>query len=215
MVKFIKRLLGVYQNPDPVLEGHYPFLVTGCARSGTHFITSFLKANGLELGHEATDKMGAVAWLAASADYCHDRKAVFDKKLHLIRHPAKAMASFQTMNSRAWDYIFKYAPACAHKDKLVSSAKYWIEWNRLAKDKAAKTIKLEDFEAAPDEVCAQLSEFFGVKISKDALSGSGLVRDSRAGSQKYGGNELALLKEKYPDLFEELTAEANGYGYQL
>ncbi len=215
MVKFIKRFLGVYQNPDPVLAGHYPFLVTGCARSGTHFITSFLKANGLEMGHEATGKMGAVAWLCASEKYCNERKAVFEKTLHLIRHPAKAMASFQTMNARAWDYIFEYSPACAHEDKLVASAKYWIEWNRLAKEKSVKTIKLEDFETAPDEVCALLGEFFNIPVSKEALSSSGLVRDSRAGSEKYGGNEIELLKKKYPQNFDELVIAAREYNYHL
>ncbi len=216
MVTFIKRLLGTHKFDDPILAGSYPFLVTGCARSGTHFMAAFLKENGLKMGHEATDADGAVAWLAASEKYCRDRNAHFGKKLHLIRNPANALASLVTINKRAWDYIVKYSPECQDKDKVVASAKYWLAWNRLAQENAVATIRIEDFEETPEKMCNLLSGFFERNISSALIAAVYEKRDSRAGASGYGqGNEMEKLRKACPVTFEKVVNLARLHNYKV
>ena len=216
MVKFIKRFLGIHHVKDTMLEGHYPFLVTGCARSGTHFMAEFLKMNGVAVGHESTNREGAVAWLAASDKYCSDIGATFEKKLHLIRNPLNVLSSLKTINSRAWGYVDKYAPQCRGGDELVSAAKYWIEWNKLAEKNAVMTVRLEDFQTSPQKVCENLSVFFDREMSEEKIKLAHERRDSRVNSKAYGtSDDLERLKLKNPDIFQELKQSALGYGYSF
>ena len=77
-----------------------PFLITGCARSGTTYVYELLSQSGLRIGQEELGIDGCVAWqLACEANYnlYHLKfprgKIEFDTVLHLVRDPIKVINS--------------------------------------------------------------------------------------------------------------------------
>ena len=215
MVSFIKRiLLGDAAFVDKVEPGKYPFLVTGCARSGTHFLTKFLQLNGLDIGHEVTAPLGTVGWLCASEQYREERQARFDKTAHLIRHPANVLKSLQTMNSRAWNYIFQYKPECRHDDLVIAGARYWLEWNKMAAAQSELSVRLEDFTNKRDKAVRDLTIFFERGLNPNLVEEAQAHGDSRKGRRDYGHSaELSHIKKNDLALYEEIIGVAATYGY--
>lgn len=215
MVSFVKRLLfGRPEVPDNIHAGSYPFLVTGCARSGTHFMAKFLQLNDLNLGHEATTELGTVHWLCASEDYCRDRGAEFQKTLHLVRNPAHVFKSLQTINPRAWNFIRRYAPQCSDDDKKMAAAKYWVEWNKMALARADLTVRVEDFSTRPEETVRALSGFFDRPLDPAQIDTARLSGDSRKRNRDYGHDvTLEYVRDKNPALFNDIVDLAGRLNY--
>lgn len=217
MVSFIKRiLLGDAAFVDKVEPGQYPFLVTGCARSGTHFLTKFLQLNGLDIGHEVTAPLGTVGWLCASAQYREERQARFDKTAHLIRHPAQVLKSLQTMNPRAWNYIFQYKPECRHEDLVIAGARYWLEWNKMAAAQSILSVRLEDFTTNRDKTVRDLMIFFGQGLDQNLVEEAQTHGDSRKGRRDYGhAADLSHVQKNDPATYEGMKALAERFGYAM
>lgn len=217
MVSFIKRLLlGDAAFVDKVAPGNYPFLVTGCARSGTHFLSKFLQLNSLDIGHEATAPLGTVGWLCASPEYRNNRGVTFDKTAHLIRHPALIIKSLQTMNPRAWNYIFQYRPECQHEDRVIAGARYWLEWNKMAVTQSCLTVRLEDFSESREATVQRLADFFGCPLNPAFVDQAQNFGDSRKDRSDYGHCvELSHVQKNAPSTYEDLRAFAASHGYTV
>jgi hypothetical protein len=89
-------------------------LVTGCGRSGTHFVASLFETNGFNVTHERIGAHGSVSWVYAppateaaaadekwfssSADVVLQRQPSFSffPIVHLTRHPLPLLASLLT-----------------------------------------------------------------------------------------------------------------------
>lgn len=217
MVTFVKRLLlGEAAFVDKLQAGHYPFLVTGCARSGTHFLSKFLQLNGLDIGHEVSATLGTVGWLCASDQYRRDRKASFSATAHLIRHPSQVVKSLQTMNIRAWNYIFHYKPECKHDDKVIAAARYWLEWNKMAKDQSSLSVRLEDFTEDRGRTVRDLMSFFNKALNEKLIEEAQEHGDSRKNRQDYGHSaELSHVEKNDPKTYQELKAFAETFKYKI
>jgi hypothetical protein len=199
-----------------VRSGHYPYLVTGCGRSGTHFTAKFLSLHGMDIGHEETATLGSVSWLCASDAYCRDRAAFFEKKLHQIRHPLPFIRSWQTVNPRAWAYVAIYAPQCRHPDTVVAAARYWLYWNEMAMTGAQLSLRLEDFSEAPMATAARLSRFFDRPLNPALIDTARESGDSRAQRRDYGrDSNLDLIREKDPQTFDGMAQLADKFCYRL
>jgi hypothetical protein len=216
-MRFLKRLFGIRdEDRHNILAGIYPFLVTGCGRSGTHFTAKFLALNGLDMGHEATGAQGAVGWLCASPDFCRARGAVFHKTLHQIRHPVPTIASLQTFSARAWDYIFDLTPQCRHPSRPVAAARYWLHWNNLALSNAALSVRLEDFRGKPAETVAALSDFFGKRLDPSLITVAESYGDSRKSRRDYGHKtNLSEVRREDEATWRGIEALAARFGYDL
>jgi hypothetical protein len=214
-MRFIKRLLNIKpKDPHKIFAGNYPFLVTGCGRSGTHFTAKFLELNGLDMGHEVTGAQGAVGWLCASPLFCQERGAVFAKKAHQIRHPFNAIRSLVTMNDNSYNYIFYYTPQCKHPDRFIAAARYWVHWNKMALDGAALSIRLEDFRLAPERTVESLSGFFGQRLDPDLIATAEAHGDSRKSRRGYGHSlDLARIPNEDPETWVELEKLARRFDY--
>lgn len=213
----MKRLLGMDASaPHKIHAGDYPFLITGCGRSGTHFTAKFLELNGLDMGHEETGSMGAVGWLCASPEFCREQGATFARKAHQIRHPFNAIRSLITMNDNSWEYIFRYLPQCRHEDRLIAAGRYWVYWNGMSQQGAVLSIRLEDFRLAPEKVVADLSAFFGRALDPGLIAVAQEHGDSRKARRDYGHDSDPLrLRAEDPATWADLEKLAAQFNYDL
>lgn len=156
-------------------------LVTGCGRSGTLYITSYLQKLGLDVRHEepvppngVMGKEGMVSWFMAADDpnppmgpgRTHYE---FEYILHLVRHPLKVIASVAQfifkLDIKSYKYIkrhcgFTHWPVFSpslEKDLLIKlAAEYWICWNekteRIATHRARVEFLNEDISSLLDEL---------------------------------------------------------------
>ena len=85
-------------------------LITGCARSGTTFITKFFQLNGYDMRHEREGHFGVVSWpMTADSKRTpwgpgYDRY-LFKHIFHQVRHPLKTIASAKNEPQRSWAFI--------------------------------------------------------------------------------------------------------------
>jgi hypothetical protein len=151
-----------------------PFVVTGCARSGTKYAAELLNALGIPCGHESvfrpgigrpttpgTDELqGDSSWLAAP--YL-DGLGPGTVVLHQVREPLAVVRShlgfhfFAEPPPSGAGYVAAVRTACPEvfdpPDELRRALRYWESWNRLVEDGARRAglryrrYRLEDMDA--------------------------------------------------------------------
>lgn len=165
-----------YRGPNQELleiKEHKFLLITGCARSGTTYISEVLKQVGLDIKHEALGKDGSASWPMAattSDDSPWGPSATgiyFEHIFHQVRHPLLVISSvYTTEPEQSWDFICKEIPEIRPEDDhVVKCAKYWYYWNLMAEGKAEWTYQVEEIEAVLDQMSARLQ----FPLSKEAL----------------------------------------------
>lgn len=186
----------------------YPTLITGCGRSGTTFISRLLTTAGLDFRHHNIGDDGGADWcLAVDGDVelpwgdpgRRSSDFVFDVTLHQVRDPLAVIGSFGTATQESWEYIYRFTSARPEDSTLRRSMIYWLEWNRLAEQKAAHTYRIEDL-AQPivwksfcgwidhPELVDRADELFGAvettansrRAKYDAIRWDDLEREDRA-----------------------------------
>ena len=190
-----------------------PLLVTGCARSGTHYTAHLLQLLGLKVNHEALGPGGAVDWHLAAPRYRDKMRVQFDVVIHQYREPLKVIQSMQTTHRVNWRFIEKFCPRAKHKDKIVRAALYWIHWNRMAEEQAALSLPLERFAEHFDE----LSRTLGIGDPDPAwLEVAKASASSRSSASTYGGTITyeEIARRDYAT-FTEMKELAKRYGYSI
>jgi hypothetical protein len=183
-------------------------LVTGCGRSGTHFITSLMQAHGIRVNHECYGPDGTVNWRHAAVGRS---KPGFENVFHIYRHPLRTINSFCTAGDGSWRFIGRKIPrlndAC---DPVLRAAIYWVEWNQLAENVADISFMVEDIENAGKYLFSRL----GVEFDPGLIPIAAKDRDSRTQRESYGNladiSDLASLDEQVHD---EVRALMERYGY--
>ena len=150
-------------------------LVTGCARSGTLFMSKVLQSLGLKVGHEYVDDHGTASHFFAAKcklDYpvisskhpkgrcihVNEQREdfVFDHVFHQIRNPLKTISSLRWTGVRA-DHM--RAATQLDVKKAVSAHRalvYWVEWNLLAEAQATRQYRIEDIDKVFPELASSL-----------------------------------------------------------
>ena len=157
---FFKNYNKKKSNPCPNLQVQdKKLLITGCARSGTTYISKFLQNCGLDVPHEVTGEFGCISWMMA-ADDCFapwgegSLGYEFDLVFHQVRNPLKCISSVMiNQPNLTWDYICKHVPEIDILEPIIQRcAKYWYYWNLLAEKKADWTYRIEDLEQVIGEM---------------------------------------------------------------
>ena len=191
-------------------------LITGCARSGTHYIASLLTLAGLPIKHEKEGEMGTSSWTMAvnalqtpwGPGYL---KFNFQHVFHQVRDPLKTISACTTEPERSWEFIYDHIPQIKVKDRLVvKCAKYWYYWNLEAENKAEFTYRVEDIENALDEMSIRLR----VPLSKDAIDWVPKDLNHRPRKVNYTWKDLKVLLAD-PDLYQKIVDMARRYGYEV
>lgn len=181
-------------------------LVTGCGRSGTLYLTSYLQKLGLDVRHEnpippngVMGKDGMISWFMA-ADEPNPPMGPgrshyeFEYVLHLVRHPLKVIASVAQFilksDIRSYKYIKKYCgfthwpefSQSFEQEQLYKFAmEYWLGWNNLTNNIATHRARVEFLD---DDISLLLNEFGLTSntvvtdmISKNINSRSNYIQD--------------------------------------
>lgn len=199
-------------------EKHYFLLITGCARSGTTYISEVLKLGGLDIRHEQVGKDGISSWfMCIEADHVpwKSRPSAagfrFDHIFHQVRHPLKVISSvFGTEHRKAIEYFSKNIPEISDKDSLVvKSAKYWYYWNLYAEQKAEWRYQVEQIDSCLEEMGQRL----GIVLDKAILQQ--VPRDANHRKKTTDLTWAQLKNEISPDLFSKIQEMALRYGYSI
>jgi hypothetical protein len=205
-----------YKSAKPN-DGHIYklLLITGCARSGTTYITEVLRHCGLDILHEAEGQHGIVSWLMATRDYKTPYGPAFynfcfKHIFHQVRDPLKTMSSLTTENRKAWLFVQKHTPQIKQKDPLiVKCAKYWYYWNKKAEAKAEWTYRVEDIENALEEMGRRI----GVHLDKEAIKKVGVTVNHRRRAVEYTWEDVKAALS--PQFYAKFIILVRKYGYAV
>lgn len=179
-------------------------LVTGCGRSGTTFIATFLAKNKLDVRHESLGKDGCASWFMATDPSIG---AQFRHIFHQVRHPIHVIASVTTFAPTSWAHICKSIPEIhAHDSLIVKATKYWIYWNQKAEKRAEWTYRIENLSNELNEMSRRL----GVTLDRSILQKLPSDINTRNHLQLTWGS---LRKEVGDELYSQVVAMSRKYGY--
>lgn len=151
-------------------------LITGCARSGTLYIATTLRAAGLKVGHAFVDDDGTVShWWASPTVRCpvlprkepigrcahvNERRGEFDFEhvWHQVRNPLDVIAS-ASQYGMPWSELFRallLPPPRPMQHPLVTAMRYFVEWSAICEEQAQWRYRIEDIDAAFPEMCSRL-----------------------------------------------------------
>jgi len=204
-----------------------PFLITGCARSGTTFLYEALKKSGVKVGHEMLAQDGCVAWQCAFDKSYGSYKwnfpvgtIRFNRILHVVRDPIKVITSMYNQSippahaswNHAWRYICSVCPEISLNDPpLIRCAKYWYYWNLSAEKRAAFTFRIEDVEKNLDLI----SQFIGHTVDKNIIANMPKNVNHYRIKTDYEISWASLSVELEPSFFHRLQELALKYGYPI
>lgn len=191
----------------------HELLITGCARSGTAYISQILQECGLKIGHEKTQKDGVSSWYMCintkHVPWAVDsrRRLQFAHIFHQIRHPLKVISSVQTEGRPSWKYIIKHIPKIKWEDpEFVKCAKYWYYWNLKAQQQAEWTYRVEALDQEWEEFCRRL----GKKLDRSKAKHVPHNVTARPHTE-ITWEDLRLQLD--PDLYQKIRELAQKYGY--
>lgn len=192
-------------------------IITGCGRSGTHYLANLLKKAGIKAAHEeealghdgpkpiCSELDAVVSWCALPYLDQFPGAVV----VHLIRHPISVATSLRNIglfkNQGGHNrMVANYMPFGDNIPELD----HWIDWNTWAHNEACRTIKLESICFGDlfwlGKVCeVEIGETFPVMSAMKERHHGG----SYSQPQKFDLNNYERL--------DELVALADHYGYNL
>lgn len=219
------------------LRGHLkkavsrPYGFTGSPRCGSHFVSAFLRGNGLDIAHEAVGGDGICAWqYAISSDrypYITDRQAQSDFFVHVdqwflyARDPARAIPSLIVENQKApLSYAFRrdaiLRSTGVDLDDFTSSleqaARSYAHWYLLAMERRPKAVlRVESFL---DDCRRHLSEHRFAAVDVSASEG-GSGKPYLGYVHPPAGLEAGWLGDLSPETRRLLTEVAAALGYAV
>lgn len=167
--------------PVPTRSRRLPrkLMVTGCARSGTLYVTKALRELGLRVGHEYVDDDGTVSHFFASGNIkyplirskepkgrCahvgqHPRMYAFERVIHLTRHPLQVIDSLQWTAVANDILVAAGVPLVDYRNTITRAVRYWYGWNKLCEKLTSERVSIESIDANPSLLCA----WAGVPVS--------------------------------------------------
>lgn len=209
LIVFLFELKGYAQDKRFIL-------ITGCGRSGTHYITEVLKTGGLRVEHESSEgEDGCVSWAMAVHSwrvwpYQEKNDVEFEHVFHQTRDPILVIESYYNLlyhpDRFEWMFVREHIPEINKNDSLlVHCAKYWYYWNLKVEQMAEWRYRIEDLE----DLLPEFEKRLGIIIPRDKL-GQLPKHESRKGKKI----TWESLKNKLPsELFSNIKEMAIRYGY--
>lgn len=218
--------------------GTRKYIISGCGRSGTLFMSRVFRIMGREVGHENILRNGCSSWYLAESDHAGYVKKALDGHrvvyIHVVRNPLDVITSMwhceHLRNREALDFVREYYPQWGIGRNLEGVVKYWIYWNALtaANLPISVTLPVEQLQY-PDAFCAFCTAI-GIKYqpkyfqkTKDLGNKTHTIRGMfRKSLEKTYGKEFLepLTIEDIedacsPDIFRLLQQVAGNYGYKI
>lgn len=195
-LKIVHEPLIEFVKPDGPPE-QKKVLVIGSPKSGSTYMAWFLRELGLRVEHERMGLDGTVnaAWLMPKIvddPFLIDERArqhfIFDRVIHLVRHPLEVLASLQALPPwpfLKWQYLWTGVrfPA-GEAPNLLYLGQFWIWWTDRCTSAADFTIRLDDIARVgpPRNVTVKPVE----EIEWDDITDHVIKRDMQHRASKYG-----------------------------
>lgn len=235
MKQEIPKFIGI-QKYDKNLRTR-KFVITGCGRSGTLFMTKVFEILGFEIGHEGILKNGTSSWYLTERSHSMYIKRLFKNHnttfIHIVRHPLHVISSMylceHLKNRLALDFVRKYYPEWKLNNGLQSVVVWWIFWNMetASKFNIDVTLPIEQLQY-PDAFCT-FCRSIGIKYKpkyfqrvKELGDKTHTIRGMFKHSLKktYGEDILKPItfkdiKKENKTLAQTLKDFAKNYGYKL
>lgn len=219
LVFFLSLQLSLSADETPLPKGFRQkrlLLITGCARSGTTYISEVLQQCGLDILHQDIGKDGASSWtMAVNSRYSpwgpSAHGTYFEHTFHQVRNPLKVISSvYANQLNKSWQFVYKMIPEIKKTDPLlVKSAKYWYYWNLATEKKAEWRYRIEDI----DTVLPMMSLRLGIPLEKNALNT--VPKDTnhkKTYEKQFTWNDLKGALS--PELYDNIREMAKRYGYE-
>lgn len=199
-----------------------PICITGCGKSGTHFIAEALARGGLKIGHERNSPNGLASWyIAISATeikipLCVKNYVILDELknpviLHQVRSPLSAISTAQVISGMSWSLVVCLPEIDQEDSILLRCMKYWRYWNLMAEKAAEWTYRVEDLGDMWKEFCSRIS-------CPELLSKKSVCLDVRVIDKqrhRYTPFTWADLEEEDGKLCSDIIKQARRYGYNI
>lgn len=196
---------------------HLKYLITGCGRSGTGFLSYVFNENGIKCGHEylyGINEINGINEIKIKNDAeCSWLATAFIKELHskihlirLIRNPILVIKSFvdldlfipKNKNSPYIKFIAKNIKIDLNKSIFENSIIYYLEWNRLF-DKFIENRKFKIINF--DELIKKKSvDLFGVNLKIP----NKIINDKKNIKNKNVSEEKIIEEIKKTGYFKEI-----------
>ena len=206
-------------------------LVVGHPRCGTGFMGKFISNLGYDIGHETMGRDGTSNWCYAIADeVCFEwikeprSKYTFDKIVHCIRDPFKAIPSIvytetcydATGKGWGWNNVYKSTEfrfrhlKIDYDDYIVNQAiKSYLGWNKLIEDmNPCVTVRIEHaIEDIKDEFTIP-EDFKAPSNSTNARTHTGLSKEQwkKVDSELLEQLDEFCLKYNYPSIKDRIES---------
>jgi len=116
--------------------------IIGCPRSGTYYMTQYLKQMGIKIEHEKPGLDGSVSWILTP-------EKLDGIVLHQVRNPIDSISSLSGIIPVLQTYFEKYFKKYINIEGLsniTTCMRVWYYWNEIAEKKAQYTYCIEDFD---------------------------------------------------------------------
>ena len=134
-----------------------PFLIVGCGRSGTEYISKVMEHHGIQCSHELIFNLtknprwfsNEASWLAVP--FIEEAKKQGYVIFHQMRDPVKVINSVaQRTDLPYWQYIKQFIPIQGSFGDMA--VQYWYMWNRWIGQQADWIYKVESIAAQWDNI---------------------------------------------------------------
>ena len=194
---------------------------------------------GVRIEHEHIRGHGMASWYAAAGEYDMRTPAWFRKMgksggrreklsdfkikpviLHQVRHPLKAISTFQRAAPSSWKFIvsvFEKAGIAFSSSwpKPKMCMVYWLHWSRLAERIAEWRYRIEDLGNVWDEWCNRLGHPELIERKEELLSKKwqGYRRNSQP--ETYTPLRWRQLRKIDGDITAQVIEQGRRYGYKI
>lgn len=189
-----------------------------------------MERGNITIGHEVLGPDGMSSWYAAPGYRikrgAHPRNPSLKtmekhfgahpiKIFHQVRHPLKAISTFQRGSKQTWRFVRSVVPEVkVENGTLLNCMIYWIEWNKMAEELAEWTYQIESLPLIFDE----FFERIGCERCKDPEMKDYMLTTSK----RVNTRRTKYKPRNWNDLFNESTRTAIEvvelgikYGYDL
>ena len=194
------------------------FLITGCPRSGTGFISKVLSQLSLSVGHETYGDDGVVNCFFAVdtkliQPWATDNLSVndynFDCVLHQVRNPLDCISScYFCLHEKSWKFFSNFIDFSS-ENLLLKSMELWYNWNLLCEKKAIYTYRVENINFEIYKIMNLISKSENIKLNIDNVS---------TNTNSYGKHKKFTWEELYncdKNLTDKIRNMAVKYGYKI
>ena len=202
-MSFIERYAETERRMNGFIKrSERPYIVVlGTSRAGTNYSSQVFQKAGLDIGHHTTlGKDGVVAFCATTFRHLNDCIVI-----QQVRYPLHQISSMTTSMKETWGYIGAHIDIRGHS-LLRACMRYWLEWNKMASEKAAFRYRIEDMENQWDIICGLAG------LEKCPFPAVSKTTNTRR--EKYTPFTWKQLEREDAWLCNQIQNLASYYGYQ-